>query len=466
MQPTPEAPSTLRPSVAAIWLSLLGVFLIDVLMDPLFVDASLYVVPVVMTLWLPTTRVTLAVTVAALILAGATLAADIGKGAPAVHAITRGLLEVAPVLAAAVAVIARKRGEERAAARFREWRELANASPVLMRGANADGTIIYANRGWYELTGAAREQLLGRPLGEIAVKGQADLAQAVDEASLRRVMAEAEYGIQVAGRGTVWIFERITPRLDATGRLVGFVGSGIDVTERHAALRTVSENRERLAEAEQIAELGNVDYVLATGRPVWSDGLFRLLGLPPGSIQPSVGTFMTFVVPEDREGLLAAMKETGATGVWPDRRVRILRKDGRVRELKVRARMVLGTDGKPLRVFGTLQDITERQVMEKALLEHQSNLAKAQQIAKLGSWSMDLRTGAVLWSEQMYRLAGMPENSAPPSVEDFVERIVHTEDREAFLAGLARCARVAAAGGQRVSPRSSRRDDGRGPRAV
>ncbi len=434
LQPGPAARRWLPPT-ALIWLSLVVVFLLDLLLDRLLVGASLYVVPVVMTLWLPTTRETAVVTTAALILGGATLLTDIAKGAPAAHAVMRGILEITPVLAAVLAVIVRKQGEQRATARFREWREIADASPALMRGANAEGRVIYANRGWRELTGSKREGLLGATLADIAVENRTELAEAIEESTLMRVSTQAEYAIRAAGGRVAWIFERVTPRLDASGRIVGFVGSGMDVTERHAALHTLSENRERLAEAEQIAELGHVDLQFALKRQVWSDGLFRLLGLEPQQIRPSTRAFLSYVVPEEREAFRTALEQGARSGQWPERRVRVRRADGSVRELKTRARIVLDAEGKPLRVFGTLHDITERQVMARTLLEHQSSLARAQEIANLGSWTIDVRTGELLWSDQMFRLCGIVPGPIPPSVEAFVERVVHPDDRDAFLYG-------------------------------
>jgi PAS domain S-box-containing protein len=420
---------------AFVALAIVSVFLGDLISDRTPIDASLYVLPVVMTLWLPGEWSTLVVTFVAIALGGVTLGWEASESRDAVGALAFGLLETAAVVAAAVAVVLRKRGERRAAARFREWRELADASPVLMRGTDADGRIIYASRGWCELLRRSRDDLLGGTLGEVSTEGREELERAVAQASQTLGVTEAEYAVEVAGRGAIWVFERITPRVDDAGKLVGLLGSAIDVTERHAALRTLNENRERLAEAEQIAELGHVDFVLSAGRPVWSDGLYRLLGLEPQSAPASIGRFLSHVVPEECQSFHTALQESAATGVWPDRHVRIQRADGVVRELKIRARIVHAPDGKPVRVFGTLQDITERLVMERALREHEGNLARAQQIANLGSWSIDIPCGKSLWSDQMFRLFGLSVDAALPTADEFAARIVHPDDREKFLAG-------------------------------
>jgi PAS domain S-box-containing protein len=420
---------------AFVALALVSVFLGDVIFDRAPIDASLYVLPVVMTLWLPREWSTVVVTLVAIGLGGIAIGWEAEETQNTVGALTLGFLETAAIVAAAVAVVVRKRGERRAVARFREWRGFADESPVLMRGTGADGRTIYVSRGWCDLVRRSREQLLGGALVDVAAEGRADLSRAIDAVVSTRAVTEAEYAIEVVGRGTVWVFERFTPRVDGTGKLLGLLGSAIDVTERHAALRTLSENRERLAEAEQIAELGHVDFVLSAGRPVWSDGLYRLLGLEPQSVRASVGLFLAHVVPEERESLRAALEESAATGLWSGRQVRVQRSDGVIRELKVCARLVNGPDGKPVRVFGTLQDITERLVMERALLEHESNLARAQQIASLGSWSMDISAGKSLWSEQMFRLFDIPVGAALPTVGEFTARVVHPDDREKFLAG-------------------------------
>ncbi|MFN3532814.1 MAG: diguanylate cyclase domain-containing protein [Candidatus Brocadia sp.] len=81
------------------------------------------------------------------------------------------------------------------------------------------------------------------------------------------------------------------------------------------------------------------------------------------------------------------------------------------------------------RVFISLVDITERKRMEEALRESEASLAKAQQIAHLGSWELDIRKNKAYWSDEVYRIFGLVPQSFVPTCETFLN-YVHPDDRE------------------------------------
>ncbi len=65
----------------------------------------------------------------------------------------------------------------------------------------------------------------------------------------------------------------------------------------------------------------------------------------------------------------------------------------------------------------------------------QHALAEAQQLAELGSWQLDLATGQLVWSSQMYRIAGIDPDGAAPTLEAAIE-LIHPEDRDRVRAVL------------------------------
>jgi PAS domain S-box-containing protein len=73
-------------------------------------------------------------------------------------------------------------------------------------------------------------------------------------------------------------------------------------------------------------------------------------------------------------------------------------------------------------------DITERQQTENALQTSETNLIKAQEVAHIGSWSLDLRENNLVWTDENYRIFGIPAGT-PLTYEKFLE-VVHPEDRE------------------------------------
>ncbi len=89
-------------------------------------------------------------------------------------------------------------------------------------------------------------------------------------------------------------------------------------------------------------------------------------------------------------------------------------------------------DGKDyLYAYGV--DITDRKHSETSLREGRDRLARAQKIARTGDWERNLRTGAVKWSDEIYRILGLDKENDAPSFEAFIG-FVHPSDRERLLA--------------------------------
>jgi PAS domain S-box-containing protein len=74
-------------------------------------------------------------------------------------------------------------------------------------------------------------------------------------------------------------------------------------------------------------------------------------------------------------------------------------------------------------------EIAERKNAEAALLSSEAQLNQAQAVAHLGSYEVDVLTGHTRWSDEVFRILGLDPASGSLSRQDFVERIVHPEDR-------------------------------------
>jgi two-component system, sensor histidine kinase PdtaS len=75
------------------------------------------------------------------------------------------------------------------------------------------------------------------------------------------------------------------------------------------------------------------------------------------------------------------------------------------------------------------REITERKRAEEALQESQRRLEEAQRIAHLGYWERDLQTGRITWSDEIYRIIGLPPKSHDQPLVEW-QQLLHPEDRE------------------------------------
>jgi len=161
------------------------------------------------------------------------------------------------------------------------------------------------------------------------------------------------------------------------GEVRGFFALITDITERRRIEEEVERSRARLAEAERVARLGSWEWDIPTKRLTCSEGLFAIYGIDPEEFDGRYDPSNTeYVHPDDRERVEAEMSQALATGTPVDFEYRIIRPDGHVRRLHSRAELVADTAGKPLRLTGTAQDVTELHAAAEALHQTASDLGR------------------------------------------------------------------------------------------
>ncbi len=194
-------------------------------------------------------------------------------------------------------------------------------------------------------------------------------------------------------------------------------GTFQDITSPRETELALRDSEARLNEAQFIALMGSYSVNLRGGDAFWSPGLFRLLERDPqdGSLTPteafrrhapdSAPWFEAFLAtPADRQETttqrsFAYVSATGRPGF------------GR---LQLMARH--GADGLPEQIWGTFQDITALHEAEQALRASEARLQEAQQIARMGSFDLDLaHDRADYWSPGLYALLELDPSQPPPS---------------------------------------------------
>lgn len=109
---------------------------------------------------------------------------------------------------------------------------------------------------------------------------------------------------------------------------------------------------------------------------------------------------------------------------------RVIRKDGRMIWVEDRKDIEWTPDGKVYRINGVVRDISERRRADEALHRHEAMLTKAQAIAHLGSWELDLERNRLSWSDEVFRIFGLMPKEFGATYEAFLNA-VHPDDREA-----------------------------------
>lgn len=145
-------------------------------------------------------------------------------------------------------------------------------------------------------------------------------------------------------------------------RFVAFVR---DITGRKRSEQILRRSEARLAAAQRIAHLGHWEWEIGTDTFYCSDETYRIFGLKPGAFAPTYGKFLERVHPRDRAALSRTLDETITTNIPCSIEHRIIHPDGTERVVQEIAEVTRTGGGTPLRMLGTIQDITERKKVER-----------------------------------------------------------------------------------------------------
>jgi len=163
----------------------------------------------------------------------------------------------------------------------------------------------------------------------------------------------------------------------ADGEVRGFFVLIIDITERRRIEEEGERSRMQLAEAERIARLGSWEWDIPNNRLTCSEGLFAIYGITAEDFDGHYEASNTqYIHPDDRARVETEIQQAVETGTPVDIEYRIIRPDGRVRRLHSRAELTADAAGKPLRLTGTAQDVTELRAAAEVLHQTASDIGR------------------------------------------------------------------------------------------
>ena len=215
--------------------------------------------------------------------------------------------------------------------------------------------------------GAPSDAVLGRRAHEFLPPDEAAALVALK----RRVLdsgtgARQDLSVHIDGQPHYYDLT-VEPLRDATGEVAGITCAAADVTPYRTAEERLRKREAQLALAQEVAGIGSWEWDIANNAIEWSAEYHRMLGLRPGEVKPTYELFFDLVLPEDRARVRRRVRQAIESGRDYRQEYRMRRKDGAVRLLQGRAKVVYDAGGRPARLVGTCQDITERRQAEEAL---------------------------------------------------------------------------------------------------
>ena len=306
-------------------------------------------------------------------------------------------------------------------------RQLLDTMLVALIATDLNGTITYWNAHAAALYGWVAAEALGQPVGTMTVD---HLDAAPDEEIWRTLQRGEPWSGQFTARrkdGTTFQAQvNNMPLRDEAGRLIGIVGSSLDISERHAAQLALRESeREHRQLLEQAADAififdkgGKFEWVNTRASVLTGYTAEELLRRRIGDIMPA----------DEAEQVASRIASLADGARTRERQLR--RRDGRLLSCEISATLL--SDG---RVQVIIRDVSARLVAEQALRERDERFQLIARATNDAIWDLDLGSGHLWWNEGIRGLFGYTPEQVGPDLDWWIAR-VHDTDRARVLGSL------------------------------
>ena len=179
-----------------------------------------------------------------------------------------------------------------------------------------------------------------------------------------------------------------------------------DITARKLSEEAVRASRDLMEEAQAIAHVGSWTSGFGPAGVIeWSRECYRIYGIPEGTPM-TVASFVERVHPDDRARVQAATRAAIDDGAPAEIEHRIVRLDGRVSRVHQRGVVERDATGQALRMYGTLQDITDRYAAVEALRESEQRYRRMVENTTEGVWMFDAAGITTFMNGRMAQMLG------------------------------------------------------------
>ena len=232
---------------------------------------------------------------------------------------------------------------------------------------------------------------------------------------------------------TIDIALSLAPIRDEHGKITALASIERDISERVVIQRRLNRISEELQMATEAARIGTwfLDFNRETAQ--CNDELYRLLGLDPRPGPEDIGFFFDFIHPDDRRGRLEntrALIDKASSELTDE--FRIIRKDGRIRWLAVRGRIISNASDEPVQMAGVNFDITDIKQAREA--EQLAQMQLAAKVAQLEQKNQELDQFAYAASHDLKAPLRAMRNYSDFLYEDLADSL--SGEQKQYLEGL------------------------------
>ena len=309
-----------------------------------------------------------------------------------------------------------------------ELQFVTDTMPQLVWATEANGYSYFFNKGWLVYTGLTLEDVQGD--GWMQSVHPDDLERTQDawtHAFKDGAVYEIEYRLRRFDGAYRWFLTRGTPMKNEQGQIVKWYGSSTDIHEQKTSAEALKESTERFDLVSKATLDVIWDWDLKTDLIWWNEGLKTIYGYTEEEIEPTIVSWYNRVHPEDKERVIGGVHQVIDNGGnhWAGE-YRFRRKDGSYATVFDRGYALHDKDGKPFRMIGAMQDITERKLTEEALRESEERFRFMVNTVPQSIWITDAEGRTEFLNKHWCDYCGEPYSET--TAADIALKYLHPED--------------------------------------
>lgn len=245
---------------------------------------------------------------------------------------------------------------------------------------NIDFTVRFVNLAWANMHGLKVDQIIGRPIvPTLMTKSQFEKSRSFLFDRLEKDFEQGYVGEMVFVRkdgGHLFIWGRATIAHNTQGVPDGYIVTGHDITDRKEMEQELISKTRALDEAQKVARIGSWGWDIERNVVHWSDEMYQIYELEPDSIDVSMEAWIHYFHPDTRQKMFELVEHSLQTKEGFNSFERMVTAQRRNCIIHCITQVEADENGKPIRLYGIVHDVTDAQFTEETLRRQTEELEK------------------------------------------------------------------------------------------
>lgn len=253
-----------------------------------------------------------------------------------------------------------------------------NTSPSAVLMIDTEGLVQLVNDQTCKIFGYTRDEFLGKnwfeyftPITDLN-RRKANFKKFVESGKLPMQYREGE--VRTKSGQIRLIAWRNTVVRDESGKIVSYLSSGQDITERAEFQKNLSEQQSILKKVMEVAQMGSFIIIPGSETRIWSEEMYKIFEVDPDTFVPTRENVYALIHPDDKQ-LLSTALEKMLRGIDPELFVyRIITGRGKLKYIHAGVHFSYEDNGELSKIIVTAQDVTALKLSEQKLAERETFL--------------------------------------------------------------------------------------------